>query len=152
MQPLRYELHCHSCVSPCGDDGMTPVMLCGMAKLAELDLLAVTDHNSAANLPAAEEACDAYGLLLLPGIEVTTEEEIHLLCYFPTVEAAQAMGSGDAAEIQLDELGDELDEETRNNPIIYPDEETLKNGVSFIFLSPETSRMVEAMFMKVRNS
>ena len=45
-----------------------------------------------------------------------------------------------------------LDEETRNNPIIYPDEETLKNGVSFIFLSPETSRMVEAMFMKVRNS
>ena len=93
MQPLRYELHCHSCVSPCGDDGMTPVMLCGMAKLAELDLLAVTDHNTAANLPAAEEACDAYGLLLLPGIEVTTEEEIHLLCYFPTVEAAQAMST-----------------------------------------------------------
>lgn len=45
-----------------------------------------------------------------------------------------------------------LDEETRNNPIIYPSEETLENGVSFIFLSPETSRMVEAMFMKVRNS
>ena len=43
-----------------------------------------------------------------------------------------------------------LDEETRD--IIYPTEETLKNGVSFIFLSPETTRLVEALFMKVRNS
>ena len=93
MEPLRYELHCHSCASPCGDDSMTPVMLCGMAALEGIQLLAVTDHNCAANLPAAEEACAAYGLTLLPGIEVTTEEEIHLLCYFPTVEAAQAMGT-----------------------------------------------------------
>ncbi len=45
-----------------------------------------------------------------------------------------------------------LDEETRNNEITYPSAETLEKGVSFIFLSPETSRMVEAMFMKVRNS
>ncbi len=90
--PLQYELHCHSCVSPCAENEMTPVTVCGLAKLAGIELLSITDHNSAANLPAAKLACDAYGLALLPGIEVTTAEEIHLLCYFPTVEAALEMG------------------------------------------------------------
>lgn len=91
--PLRYELHCHSCASPCADNDLTPATLCGLAKLAGVELLAITDHNCAANLPAAEAACAAYGLTLLPGLEVTTAEEIHLLCYFPTVEAALAMGN-----------------------------------------------------------
>lgn len=89
---LRYDLHCHSCASPCGDNSMTPATLCGLAKLAGIQLLAVTDHNCAGSLPAAEAACAAYGLALLPGIEVTTAEEIHLLCYFSTVQAALAMG------------------------------------------------------------
>ena len=44
---LRYDLHCHSCASPCGDNSMTPATLCGLAKLAGIQLLAVTDHNCA---------------------------------------------------------------------------------------------------------
>lgn len=60
------DLHIHSCLSPCGDEDMTPANICGMAKLKGLDAIAICDHNSARNLPAAQELCDAYGLLLLP--------------------------------------------------------------------------------------
>ena len=45
-----------------------------------------------------------------------------------------------------------LPEETVNNPVAYPDEEILQNGVSFAFLPPEISRYVESLFMSVRNS
>lgn len=86
--PLRCDLHLHSCLSPCGDDQMTPANIAGFAKLAGLELISLTDHNAAENLPAIQRACDAYGLRLLPGIEMNTAEEIHLLCYLPTVDAA----------------------------------------------------------------
>lgn len=85
---LKYDLHLHSCLSPCADNDMTPANIAGFAKLGGLDLIALTDHNSAENLPAIARACRAYGVRLLPGIEMNTAEEIHLLCYLPTVEAA----------------------------------------------------------------
>ena len=93
MSALRGDLHIHTCLSPCADDSLTPAIAAGMAKLAGADVMAVTDHNSARNLPAAQAACRAYGLRLLPGSEVNTAEEIHLLCYFPGVEAAMQFGA-----------------------------------------------------------
>ena len=89
---MRYDLHIHSALSPCADRDMTPANIAGLAKLAGAELLAVADHNSALNLPAAQAACDAYGLGLLPAIEANTAEEVHLLCYLPTVEAALELG------------------------------------------------------------
>ena len=86
------DLHIHSCLSPCGDDDMTPCNIGGMAKIKGLDIIAVTDHNTARNLPAMQEVCEAYGLLLLPGIEITTREDVHLLGYFPTVQTALDFG------------------------------------------------------------
>ena len=86
------DLHIHSCLSPCGDDDMAPCNIGGMAKIKGLDIIAVTDHNTARNLPAVQEVCDAYGLLLVPGMEITTREDVHLLGYFPTVETALAFG------------------------------------------------------------
>ena len=71
---------------------MTPTNICAMAKIKGLQVIAVTDHNSARNLSMVEKAAKAHDLLLLPGIEVTTREEVHLLAYFPTVEKAHAMG------------------------------------------------------------
>ena len=67
---------------------MTPANICGMAVLKGLQMIAVTDHNSARNLPAVKACCDAYGLLMIPGMEITTREEVHLLGYFETVEQA----------------------------------------------------------------
>lgn len=71
---------------------MTPANLCGMAMLKGLQMIALTDHNTARNLPAAEKCCEAYGLLLIPGMEITTKEEVHCLGYFPTVGRALDFG------------------------------------------------------------
>ena len=88
METLFCDLHIHSCLSPCGSDDMTPSNICGMAMLKGLGMLALTDHNTARNLPAMQACADAYGLLLIPGMEITTREEVHLLGYFPAVETA----------------------------------------------------------------
>lgn len=89
---MYVDLHIHSCLSPCADDDMTPANICGMAHLKGLQAIAVTDHNTARNLPYVKEAADYYGLILLPGMEITTREEVHLLGYFPTVDAAVDAG------------------------------------------------------------
>lgn len=89
---MTYDLHIHSCLSPCADNDITPASIAGFAKLNGIDLIAVTDHNSALNLLAAKKACDAYGVLFVPGIEVNTAEEIHMLTYFKDVKSALEMG------------------------------------------------------------
>ena len=89
---MRYDLHIHSCLSPCADNDMTPATIIGMAKLAGVDVVAIADHNTARNLPFAAIACREYGVKLIPAIEVTTQEEVHILCYFDTVENALLAG------------------------------------------------------------
>jgi 3',5'-nucleoside bisphosphate phosphatase len=87
------DLHIHSCLSPCCDDDMTPWDLVGMAKVKGLDVIALTDHNSALNVPAALEAGKVYGVQVIPGMEITTREEVHLLAYFMNAETALAFGA-----------------------------------------------------------
>lgn len=89
---LYCDLHIHSCLSPCGDMLMTPNNIVGMAYIKQLDAIAVCDHNACANLPAVQEAADMMGVLLLPGMELTTREEAHMLCYFPDVDSCLAFG------------------------------------------------------------
>ena len=89
---LFTDLHIHTCLSPCGDNDMTPGNVLGMAKLKGLDAVAISDHNSARNLPAAQVIADAYDLLLVPAIEITTSEEVHMLGYFPDVKTAVDFG------------------------------------------------------------
>ena len=86
------DLHIHSCLSPCGDNDMTPGNILGMAVVKELEIVAISDHNAARNLPAAEKIAEAYGLLLVPAIEITTSEEVHMLGYFPDVQTAVDFG------------------------------------------------------------
>lgn len=87
---LFCDLHIHSCLSPCGDALMTPNNIVGMAFIKELSAIAVCDHNTARNLPAIKEVADMMGVVLLPGLELTTREEAHMLAYFETVEQALA--------------------------------------------------------------
>lgn len=85
------DLHMHSALSPCGDKDMTPNNIVGMALLKELDVIALTDHNSAKNIPAVMALACTEGLTVLPGIEVTTKEEAHILAYFDSLEGAMAL-------------------------------------------------------------
>lgn len=90
MISLSYDLHIHSCLSPCGDDDMTPGNIVGMAVVNGLDLIALTDHNSCKNCPAFLAIAEAYGITALPGMELTTSEEVHVVCLFPDLEKALA--------------------------------------------------------------
>lgn len=90
MNGLYYDLHIHSCLSPCGDDDMTPANLVGMAAVKGLDVIALTDHNSCRNCPAAITHGLNYGVTVIPGMELTTSEEVHVVCLFPSLEEAMA--------------------------------------------------------------
>ena len=88
MSIYTYDLHVHSCLSPCADNDNTPNNLAGMAALNGIRIMALTDHNSCKNCPAFFEGAKRYGIVPVPGMELTTAEEIHLVCLFPTLEDA----------------------------------------------------------------
>ena len=88
MAELYYDLHIHSCLSPCGDDDMTPANIVGMSVIKGLDVIAVTDHNSCKNCPAVLAAAEEYGILAIPGMEINTSEEVHAVCLFEELKAA----------------------------------------------------------------
>ncbi len=88
MTRLTYDLHIHSCLSPCGDNDMTPANIAGMAAVNGLDVIAVTDHNSCRNCAPAMKMAENYGVIALPGMELCTEEEVHVVCLFPDLYAA----------------------------------------------------------------
>ncbi len=83
-----YDLHIHSCLSPCGDDEMTPCNIAGMASLKGLNVVALTDHNTCGNCPAFFSACSGFSLVAIPGAEITTAEDIHVVTLFETLEGA----------------------------------------------------------------
>lgn len=83
---LYYDLHIHTCLSPCGDEDMTPNNIVNMALIKGLDVIAITDHNSAGNVRACIEAAKGTELLVIPGMEVTTTEEIHMIVLFEDVD------------------------------------------------------------------
>lgn len=90
---LAYDLHLHSCLSPCGDADMTPYNLVNMAAINELEVIALTDHNTCKNCPAAIAAGEEAGILVIPGMELTTSEEVHVVCLF--ADLARAMEFSD---------------------------------------------------------
>ena len=90
MNAYPYDLHIHSCLSPCGDDDMTPNNLAGMAALSGCQVIAITDHNTCKNAGAVMEAGREAGLMVVPGMELCTAEEAHVVCLFETLEGAMA--------------------------------------------------------------
>lgn len=85
---LYYDLHIHSCLSPCGDNDMTPYNLVNMAKLIGYDIIALTDHNTCRNCESAIKIGEQIGITVVPGMEICTSEEIHCICLFPDLKKA----------------------------------------------------------------
>ena len=90
MSRYYYDLHIHSCLSPCGDNDNTPNNIVGMGVLAGLQIMALTDHNTCRNCPAFFEAAKKQGIIPVAGMELTTAEDIHMVCLFPDLESAMA--------------------------------------------------------------
>jgi len=90
----RADLHIHTALSPCAMDEMTPPAIVAAAIECQLDIIAICDHNTAGNVAAVQEAARTASapLTVIPGIEVTTREEVHVLGLFASVESALAVG------------------------------------------------------------
>lgn len=93
MNSFTYDFHIHSCLSPCGDNDMTPNNLVNMAALSGCEIIAITDHNTCRNAPAVMKAGEGAGLLVVPGMELCTAEEAHVVCLFETLEGAMEFDS-----------------------------------------------------------
>ena len=89
MSRYYYDLHIHSCLSPCADNDMTPCNIAGMAAIKGLGIVALTDHNSTKNCRAFFAAAKRHGIVPIAGMELTTAEDVHIVCLFPTLESAE---------------------------------------------------------------
>ena len=85
---LYYDFHIHSCLSPCGDNDMTPNNIVNFAKIMGYDVIALTDHNTALNCPAVAKIAEENGITFIPGMELCTSEEVHIVCLFYTLDDA----------------------------------------------------------------
>ncbi|SDK58849.1 PHP domain-containing protein [Natronincola ferrireducens] len=85
---IAVDLHIHSGLSPCSSNDMTPNNIIQMAVLKGLDAIAITDHNSTKNLRSFVNVAKKHNIICIPGIEITTKEEVHLLALFQNISAA----------------------------------------------------------------
>ncbi|MBA4375019.1 MAG: histidinol phosphatase [Anaerolinea sp.] len=85
------DLHVHTVLSPCAEAEMIPPLIVEFALDLGIQLIAITDHNSTANISAVQKAAEKYPLTVLPGIELQTREDVHSLCLFDTLEQANKL-------------------------------------------------------------
>ncbi len=83
---FRCNLHLHTCLSPCGDLDMHPRSIVTACIDSGLDVIAVTDHNASENVRFVQNAARGTGLVVLPGMELCTREEVHILAIFERIE------------------------------------------------------------------
>jgi len=112
MKRFYYDLHIHSCLSPCADNDNTPNNILGMASLSGINVLALTDHNSCKNCKAFFEAAGNYGIIPIAGMELTTSEDIHVVCLFEDLDSA----------LRFDENLDSYRLPIKNKPDIFGDQ------------------------------
>jgi PHP family Zn ribbon phosphoesterase len=86
MKKFRADLHVHTVLSPCADVEMIPPLIVQTALEKNIDLIAITDHNASANVWAVQKAAEGTQLTVLPGMEVQSREDVHLLTLFETLE------------------------------------------------------------------
>jgi PHP family Zn ribbon phosphoesterase len=88
LKKFKADLHIHSCLSPCSDWAMSPKKIIQKSLEVGLDLIALCDHNSAENAGATMRQGNKQGLLVLPGMEICSKEEVHILALFDELDPA----------------------------------------------------------------
>ena len=88
---VKAQLHVHSTLSACCDKENTLNNIVNMCALLGIKILALSDHNSCRNFLPFDKLCKQKGILAVPAMEVTTAEEIHVLCLFNHYEDAKLL-------------------------------------------------------------
>jgi PHP family Zn ribbon phosphoesterase len=90
MKRFRADLHVHTVLSPCAEVEMIPPLIVQRALEKKIDLIGITDHNASANVSAVQRAAEGTDLTVLPGMEVQSREDVHLLTLFETLDSIEA--------------------------------------------------------------
>lgn len=85
------DLHIHTCLSPCAELDMTPFRIINIAVNKGINVIAISDHNSAENTEVAVKIAKEKGIMVLPAIEITSKEEAHVLAIFGSIDEAMEM-------------------------------------------------------------
>lgn len=88
LRTFRADLHIHTCLSPCAGPEMSPAAIARQARMKKIDILGICDHNSAENVPAVIKAARRFKISVLAGMEVTSQEEVHVLALFDELDRA----------------------------------------------------------------
>ena len=88
LRPFKADLHIHTCLSPCTELDMSPKGILTSAQKKELDIIGICDHNSSENALAVMNAAKKMNIHVFPGMEVTSQEEVHVLALFDEIENA----------------------------------------------------------------
>jgi PHP family Zn ribbon phosphoesterase len=88
LRPFKADLHIHTCLSPCTELDMSPKGILTAVKKKELDIIGICDHNSSENSLAVMNAAKKMNISVFPGMEVTSQEEVHILALFDEIENA----------------------------------------------------------------
>lgn len=86
---VYYDFHIHSGLSPCGSEDMSPNNIVNMSLIKGLDVIAITDHNGIANARVTVEVGHNAGLLVIPGMEIQTVEDVHIVALFKHIDALE---------------------------------------------------------------
>lgn len=113
LRVFKADLHVHTCLSPCTELDMSPREIVDQAKVKKIDIIGICDHNSAENVPAVMKAAKNFPISILPGIEVTSQEEVHILALFDDFDNALKL-----QEYVYDNLPGENDEEAFGMQVI----------------------------------
>ncbi len=123
------DLHIHTCLSPCSDWEMSPKKIVAKSIEKQLDIIAICDHNSAENVQAVIHLGKEMGLYVLPGMEICSREEVHILGLFKAVEQAQAM-----QEFVYEHLPGENQAEVFGYQVIVNEKDEIRGEVSRLLI------------------
>ena len=127
---------------------MTPANIAGMAHLNGLQLLALTDHNSCKNCPAFFEACRQYGIVPVPGMELCTAEEIHVICLFASLDNAMAFSND--VERYLLPISNKPD--IFGNQLVVDAEDNVLETMDTLLINASTLSLSEAAALCLKHS
>jgi 3',5'-nucleoside bisphosphate phosphatase len=122
LNTFRSDLHVHTVLSPCAAVEMIPPLIVRAALEKEINMIAITDHNSTFNIQSVQKAAAGTDLKVLPGVELQTREEVHVLCLFDELSQVEEMQT--VIDIHMPEL--------KNYPDIFGEQYVVDETGDFI--------------------
>ena len=133
LRTFRADLHIHTCLSPCTELDMSPMRILTAAKKKEIDIIGICDHNSSENSLAVMNAAKKMNINVFPGMEVTSQEEVHVLALFDEIENALKL-----QEYVYENLPGENDEDAFGMQVIVNEKEEVLGSNNKLLIGATT--------------